>query len=60
VPELTGVTEYFDVHTLVQLMPINTERLKSVLGNALQTSKLPEMKKVGKELAPPKSTKKGR
>lgn len=58
VPELTGVTEYFDVHTLVQLMPIDTERLKNVLGNSLQASKYSEMKKVGKELAPPKKTKK--
>ena len=51
VPELQGVTEYFDVHTLVQLLPVDSEKLRSSLGTALSGSKQPEMRKVGKELS---------
>jgi hypothetical protein len=51
VPELQGVTEYFDVHTLVQLLPGDSEKLRSSLGTALSASKQPEMRKVGKELS---------
>jgi hypothetical protein len=51
VPELQGVTEYFDVHTLVQLLPVDSEKLRSSLGTALSASKQPEMRKVGKELS---------
>jgi hypothetical protein len=56
-PELQGVTEYFDVHTLVQLLPVDTDRLRQTLGTALLAGKYPEMKKVGKELIPPKPQK---
>lgn len=50
VPELQGVTEYFDVHTLVQIIPVDGEKLRSALGTALGSAKIPEMRKVGKEL----------
>jgi hypothetical protein len=52
VPELQGVTEYFDVHTLVQLLPVDGEKLRLSLGSALSAGKYQEMKKVGRELAP--------
>lgn len=58
VPELEGVTEYFDVHTLVQLMPVDGDRLKGALSSALLAGKHAEMKKVGKELALPPTSKK--
>lgn len=51
VPELQGVTEYFDVHTLVQLLPIDREKLRVALGSALSAGKFQEMKKVGRDLA---------
>ncbi len=52
VPELQGVTEYFDVHTLVQLLPVDGEKLRISLGGALLAGKFQEMKKVGRELSP--------
>ena len=58
VPELQGVTEYFDVHTLVQLLPVDGEKLRGYIGNALLVSKPAEMRRVGKELAPQLPTKK--
>jgi hypothetical protein len=58
VPELQGVTEYFDVHTLVQLLPVDGEKLRASIGSALLASKPSEMKRVGKELAPQIPTKK--
>lgn len=51
VPELQGVVEYFDVHTLVQLISIDGEVLRQVLSDALLASKFSEMKTVGKGLA---------
>jgi hypothetical protein len=51
VPELQGVVEYFDVHTLVQLLSVDGENLQRMLSAALLGGKFPEMKKVGKELA---------
>jgi hypothetical protein len=51
VPELQGVVEYFDVHTLVQLVSIDGDVLKQVLSDALLAAKFSEMKSVGKELA---------
>jgi hypothetical protein len=56
-PELQGVTEYFDVHTLVQMLPVDSERLRQALGNGLLAGKYPEMKKVGRELSPLKPAK---
>ena len=58
VPELQGVTEYFDVHTLVQLLPVDGEKLRGSIGSALLASKSSEMKRVGKELTPQLPTKK--
>jgi hypothetical protein len=52
VPELQGVTEYYDVHTLVQLLPVDREKLRLSLGSALSAGKYQEMKKIGRELAP--------
>jgi hypothetical protein len=56
-PELQGVTEYFDVHVLVQLLPVDSEKLKNSLANGFSNSKLPEIKKVGRELSPTKDAK---
>jgi hypothetical protein len=53
VPELEGVTEYFDVHTLIQLLPVDGDKLRVALGSALSSGKFQEMKKVGRELNPP-------
>lgn len=57
VPELQGVVEYFDVHTLVQLVSINGDVLKQVLSDALLAAKFSEMKTVGKDLARPSASK---
>jgi hypothetical protein len=60
VPQLQGVTEYFDVHVLVQLMPVDGEKLKLTLGSAMQSSQYAEMKQVGKSLAPTVKDKKSK
>lgn len=51
VPELKGVPEYFDVHTLVKILPLDQDRLKKSLSTALIAARFPEFKKVGRELA---------
>lgn len=51
VPELRGVSEYFDVHSLVKIAPIEIEKLKKSLAAALSATRNPEFKKVGKELS---------
>lgn len=53
VPELTGVSEYFDVHILVQLLQVDSERLKNALYQSFLNAKSPALRKAGKELAPP-------
>ena len=57
VPELLGVAEYFDVHTLVQLVSVDGEALHKTLSDALLASKNTEMKKVGKDLSRPSASK---
>jgi hypothetical protein len=51
VPELKGVPEYFDVHTLVKIAPLDLEKMKISLGTELLAARHPEFKKVGRELS---------
>ena len=51
VPELVGVPEYFDVHTLVQLISIDNSALQNSLSDAMLVEKISEIKKFGKELS---------
>lgn len=53
VPELTGVSEYFDVHVLVQLLQVDSEKLKNALYQSFINAKSPALKKAAKDLAPP-------
>jgi hypothetical protein len=57
--DLEGVSEYFDVHTLVQFLPIDREILQKDLSAAFLASSVGEIKKVGRDLSPtPKRKKK--
>lgn len=49
--ELEHFSEYFDVHTLVHLAPIDHEQLTQQLASELQSSRTPEIKRAGKELS---------
>jgi len=52
VPELDGVSEYFDVHVLLQLLPLQSAKLDMILYQVFQTSKFPELKRAVKDFAP--------
>lgn len=52
VPELQGVNEYFDVHVLVQLMPVPSDKLNGVLHQVFSSAKSADLKKAVKDLAP--------
>jgi hypothetical protein len=52
VPELTGVSEYFDVHVLVQLQQVDSERLNNALFQTFSTAKSLTLRKVAKDFAP--------
>ena len=57
--DLEGVSEYFNVHTLVQFLPIDREILQKDLSAAFLASSVWEIKKVGRDLSPtPKRKKK--
>lgn len=60
VPELTGVSEYFDVHVLVQLQQVDSERLKNALFQTFSGAKSLALRKAAKELAPPPPAKKSK
>jgi len=49
--DLEGVSEYFDVHTLVQFLPFDQEKLQKDLSAALLASSVGELKKVGRDLS---------
>lgn len=49
--DLEGVSEYFDVHTLVQFLPIDQEKLQKDLSTEFLASSVGEVKKVGRELS---------
>jgi hypothetical protein len=51
VPELKGVSEYFDVHTLIKISKIDLDKLKLILGTELLAARNSEFKKVGRELS---------
>lgn len=51
VPELRGVSEYFDVHTLLNVAPYDTDKLRAALATSLMASKISEIKKVGREIS---------
>ena len=50
-PELEGATEYFDVHTLVHLLPIDGDNFYHELANHLQSSRNSEVRRTGKEIS---------
>lgn len=52
VPELTGVSEYFDVHVLVQLQQVDSEKLKNALFQTFSSAKSLTLRKAAKDLAP--------
>ena len=52
VPELTGVPEYFDVHVLVQLLQVDSDRLRNAIYQSFINAKSPVLRKAAKELAP--------
>ena len=66
-PELEGVSEYFDVHTLVHLNPIDQEKFLQDLATKLESANSKQIRSVGKQLTknlakkqrttPPKKTK---
>lgn len=56
--ELEGLKEYFDVHTLVHLAPLDQEKVEKDLISALQASRNKEIRRVGKQLQKRLSTKK--
>lgn len=53
VPQLSGVPEYFDVHVLVQLMQVESEKLRNAIYQSFIAAKSPVLRKAAKELAPP-------
>ena len=52
VPELAGVNEYFDVHILVQLLPVETEKIQAALYQVFQQARSPDLKRAVREFAP--------
>lgn len=50
VPELAGVSEYFDVHVLVQLLPVDSTKIRAVLQQVFSGAKAPELKRIGKDM----------
>lgn len=53
VPQLSGVPEYFDVHVLVQLMQVDSDKLRNAIYQSFVAAKSPALRKAVKELAPP-------
>ena len=49
-PELEGVSEYFDVHTLVHLVPIDEEKFNRELGEQLKGSRNKQIRRAGQDL----------
>jgi hypothetical protein len=54
VPELAGVSEYFDVHVLVQLKQVDTAKIESVIYQVFSKAKAVELRRVGSEFSPKK------
>lgn len=48
--ELEGLKEYFDVHTLVHLAPLDQEKVEKDLISTLQSSRNKEIRRIGKQL----------
>lgn len=49
-PELEGVSEYFDVHTLVHLIPIDQEKFAKDLADQMKVSRNKQIRSVGQSL----------
>ncbi len=57
-PEFENLTEYFDVHVLVQLHPVESVKLQSVIHQVFSNAKASELRKAAKSLALPNPSKK--
>ena len=52
-PDLVGAKEYFDVHVLVQILPVESEELKHQIASSFSSAKSAELRKIAKDLTPP-------